>query len=213
MYISTNDLFYLNEVGKLIKQSDFIVFKDRVYGISALNAHVCEFIMDINKISFMCNSSMIINKMEISAFVKGLTTEQGFEAQELIIGESVIRNNIGGELHIKFDYYHNLRITEIYNQILMMNNISPVIEVENVSEKLQQLYSMKKDDGVYTYIHHDYYMTLYYGLLPLNKSDKLYLSIYTGWEIFYAKFTIQKPKYNLNVYVAYLKIPKHEDKR
>lgn len=212
MYITTSDLFYINEVAKLIKQ-DLIVFRDRAYGISALTAHVCEYVLDMNKISFCVDKVLIFNKTELSAFIKGLTTETGFDLIDIQSGIVPIRNNIGGILNIEFNYYHTQRMMYIYDQIMMMNNIPPAVESEDMTTKLSALYSMKKDDGVYTYIHHDYYMILYYGLLPLNKPDKLYLSIYTGWELFYAKFVIKKSKQFVNVYVPYLKIPKHENKR
>ena len=70
---------------------------------------------------------------------------------------------------------------------------------------------MKKADGTYYYIptvnDTKYFITLFSGLLPLNKSDKVNLQICDLHDNkFIAKFTVMKKKIDIYIYLAYLKV-------
>jgi hypothetical protein len=72
-----------------------------------------------------------------------------------------------------------------------------------------RLSSMLAKDGVVMYRKNGYIMSLYKGLLPINKGDKLSLSIYNDkstdkLKYFTSKFTVyKKKKIVIDVYITY----------
>jgi hypothetical protein len=80
---------------------------------------------------------------------------------------------------------------------------------EEVTSDLLQLYSMRKTDGTIHYrFKNRYYMTLFSGLLPLNKNDKIYLRVCDGQmpHTFIANFKVKKPKFLVSIYIPYLNV-------
>ena len=84
---------------------------------------------------------------------------------------------------------------------------------KEITNEIQELYSLRKTDGCFYYNtsvnNNKYFMTLFYGLLPLNKADKVSLTIYdTGWiyNDFVTHFVVDKKKFKVNVILCYLKV-------
>lgn len=206
MILNLNDIININEASKMLKQRDFILYKNSLYGLDNFNIYICRIDIDVNRLTpeAINNVGLQFNMRELSTFIKNLSIESSFEI-DTNIQENIIYTKSGAaELHIKID---NNLTKMIENKINYANQIDSLCSIEEeITENIADLYSLKKDDGGYYYIHNNkYYMTLFSGLLPLNKSDKIFLSINDNGSTFISRFRVKK-KYNIFVYVSYLKI-------
>lgn len=133
------------------------------------------------------------------------------------------------ELHsVEIDMYGNLYIWLIgeCEPITVMNNvISPIardkilycayldtnrlpyVQYDDISSDItiEQLKASLSKDGCIMYRKDGYMMTLYKGLLPLNKSDRLSMEIYPDDNglFFTTKFTVIKKKMDINIYLRF----------
>ena len=105
------------------------------------------------------------------------------------------------------------KINKINKFINSCNNIDSTVYIKEITNEIQELYSLRKTDGCFYYNtsvnNNKYFMTLFYGLLPLNKADKVSLTIYdTGWiyNDFVTHFVVDKKKFKVNVILCYLKV-------
>lgn len=82
---------------------------------------------------------------------------------------------------------------------------------DNIMEDTEiiQLQSCLSKDGLIMYRKDGYMMSLYKGLLPLNKSDILSLDIYNDYnednelDYFTTRFIVHKKKFDVNVYIKF----------
>ena len=117
--------------------------------------------------------------------------------------------SMNNELWFKKSFLTNIycdnSINTFYRVQFMIQHgvVQPEMDITN---DLSQLFSMKKGDGCIRYNHLGRYMiTLFSGLLPLNKSDKVFLSIYpNSTHAFNALFRVKKKKFDVFICVAYL---------
>ena len=121
--------------------------------------------------------------------------------------ECIIKTFMDGVLTVKRnkrllqDASHKYYLYSLYNN--QFNQI-------DITNDLLDLFSMKKTDGCFFYKpiinNKQYFMTLFPGLLPLNKADKVFLSIKDFGNHFISFFTVEKKKYKVQVIVCYLKV-------
>lgn len=210
MKVTTCDLVNINNAAKTIKQRNFIIMNHRLYGIDNL---AYRFIYsDSVELNFEFPNGVIINTRKLSAFLKTITTETEF----------IIKNNPNGSMEINTIadtlemFFDNSIYVFLSNKLNAINSYN-FIEHGDVSEELERLFSMKKDDGALHYIHNStnpsslysrYFMIIFSGIFPIAKSDKISLSICdTSQTSFTAKFTIHKKKnVNTTVVIAFLRI-------
>lgn len=206
MTIKTVDLIEISNAAKALKQKEFLLKDCILYGVDNIQNYLIHTNNLFDKLNTEINN-VIINTRELSAFIKAITTEEQFE----------LINDINGYF-IKTDYgdcilrfivninYNNM----IANKIIKMSMIN-FNDIGDVTNDLGRVFEMKKADGVYYYnkiINNiSYFMTLFSGLLPLNKADKISLSIAdSDLSTFISKFTVLKKKYSIVIYLAYLRV-------
>lgn len=198
MIIKTVDLITIQNIAKSFKQKDFVLLNNKLYSTN-MNYYLVTsaFPTDIM-------TPIIFNYKELSDFIKSLTVETEFE-----VTNNSIMNNSGIILPIRFPTKYQL--DELTNRIDYINRISvnnKVILYGDVTDELQQVFSMKVADGSYYYNKDNiYFMTLFSGLFPLNKSDRIELNVIDLVNTFIAKFDIIKKKdTRISIYVHYLKV-------
>jgi hypothetical protein len=206
MNITTSELVYINEAAKALKQKDFILIDNAIIGLDNIENLVTFILLDNN---FLTNyfHGIIINQRALSAFIKTISIESDFQFDSM---NTVIQTKSGGELFIGFDQ----RIAELacsrYKIAISIDTsyLNPVPEKEapNITEAIQ---NMSKADGAIRVNYYNYFMTLFPSILPLTKSDKMYISIYEKYfslRLFTAKFRIHKKKFDVITYIHYYNI-------
>ena len=83
-----------------------------------------------------------------------------------------------------------------------------VVTEEDMTERLEDLYKLKRASGAIHYKYDDtHIMTLFSGILPLTKSDKLYMKLKdNSSNTFIVRFRVHKKQFNVYAYLLYLKI-------
>jgi hypothetical protein len=206
--LSISDLVYINDAAKSLKYSDFVFINNLLVGIDNINTYTSKVILDVNKLSNVSLIGLSFNQRELSKFVKSLSVESSFYIDENQPINKIYSSVGAVELNIHIDSAMNNLVAAKINQSLDIDNL--MINSEDVTADMEKLFSMRKGDGAFYYVSHDnHYMTLFNGLLPLNKSDKIFLSIYdAGYGTFTTRFIVKKSKFTIMVYVSYLSIPK-----
>lgn len=206
--IKTSELLHINEAAKALKQKEFQIFDQFIIGIDTL-ATMQYVQLDSNV--FINNhrlDNIVLSTRELSAFIKTITLESEFEL-EYYEDKGFVIKSMNSELWFKKSFLTNIycdnSINTFYKVQFMIQHgaVQPEMDITN---DLSQLFSMKKGDGSIRYNHLGRYMiTLFSGLLPLNKSDKVFLSIYpNSTHAFNALFRVKKKKFDVFICVAYL---------
>lgn len=206
--IKTSELLHINEAAKALKQKEFQIFDQFIIGVD--NSATMQYVqLDSNV--FINNhrfDNLVLSTRELSAFIKTITLESEFEL-EYYEDKGFVIKSMNGELWFKKSFltsiYCDNSINTFYRVQFMIQHeaVQPEMDITN---NLSQLFSMKKGDGSIRYNHLGRYMiTLFSGLLPLGKSDKIFLSIYpNSIHAFNALFRVRKKKFDVFICVAYL---------
>lgn len=206
MILTTAELVYINEAAKALKQKDFIIIGNIMIGLDNIQNILTYIILDSN---FIVNyiEGIIINTRALSAFIKSLSLESNFEFD---FDNNIIKTISGGELCIIFDarLFNLAKNKYEYGINIDKNNkiIIPEKQVDNIAKQIQ---SMNKADGGIGINYNGYYMVLFPSILPINKSDKMYLTIFdfnSNNTTFIAKFRINKKKFDVITYIHYIKL-------
>lgn len=206
--INAVDIIYLNEAVKTLKQKTVAVYNGYVIGLDNIEQYVRYIQLDYNLISnTFFTIKAVIDAGELSKFVDTITTESCF-VYDMYNEYGNLFTNLQG---FKLKLYNNRNV--------LMHTISKLslcqqydyeyknVPMINIDEDIIKLRLMKKTDGAFHLIYNGQWITMFPGLLPMVKSDKVYLSIYNTSETsFVAKFTIKKKKFDVYVYLAYLKV-------
>ena len=205
--ISTELLLNINEAAKALKQKQFSIFNCNVL-VGLDNIDVC--FKYTTMTSVMDDESQILentifNLRELSNFVKNITIETEFDIIDNNNKYIIKVSNIEMEM-----YKLNFNIMNRFiNLSSCIQNLKHETSLECINDNISKLFEMRKDDGCLYYIHKNiYYITLFPGLLPLNKSDTVYLEIYSdvNTNSFIAHFIVKKKKYSIDIFIRYLKV-------
>ena len=204
MVITTSELVYINEAAKALKQKDFILINNAIIGIDEIYNMVTYILLDTNFISNYFDG-IIINQRALSAFIKTLSIESDFKFDSV---NNIIRTISGGELLLRYDPSIMKMADSRFKYALELNNIQPTIQETDASDIASQIQSMKSADGAMGVNFNGYFMTLFPSFLPLNKNDKMYISILDQpfYNTFIAKFHIKKKKFDIITYIHYIKV-------
>ena len=194
MIIKTVDLITINEASKALKQKDFIYCDGCIYGIDNINGYMTyTYILDKLHDKYNNFNGFIFNARELSAFIKSISTEEDF--------------------NIIFNIENIAKILSLNDELYIGPMAKLATEKLEITNNIRGLYDLKKTDGCYYYkpiINNTrYFITLFYGLLPLNKADRVFLSIYDPDYLsnnFIAFFTVAKKKFEVNTILCYLKV-------
>lgn len=197
--ISTEELLQINEAAKALKQKSFIIYNNCLVGCD--NIDICiKFVKLPIIVSSILEGTRIITR-ELSAFIKNITIETEFIIETAGCDNYSIStmNNI---LIIMKSYFN---MNDRFSVMNIMHN--PISNLECINDKISKLFEMHKSDGCLYYIHQNkWYITLFPGLLPITKSDKIFLEIYESVDpkSFIASFIVQKKKYKIQIILRYL---------
>jgi hypothetical protein len=207
--ITVEDLLQINEAAKALKQKSFTIFNCNIL-VGLDNIDVC---LKYTTIPIVLNEksqaleAMQFNTRELSAFMKSITIETELDILIDNTNYSIyISNNNSNIILNKVNINLLEKFTIINNEI---NTKGIICNSELINDKISKLFEMHKADGCLYYIHHNkYYITMFPGMLPLNKSDKVFLEIigHDQYKYFIAHFEIKKKKYTINIFIRYLKL-------
>jgi hypothetical protein len=206
--INAVDIIYLNEAVKTLKQKTVAVYNGYVIGLDNIEQYVRYIQLDYNLISnTFFTIKAVIDAVELSMFVSSMTTESCF-VYDMYNERGNIFKNLRGLGLVLYNNRNVLRYA--INKLGMCQQYDykyKNVPMTNIDEDIIKLKSMRKMDGTFHLIHDGQWITMFPGLLPMVKSDKVYLSIYNTSETsFVAKFTVKKKKFDVYVYLAYLKV-------
>lgn len=209
--ITVEELLQINEAAKALKQKSFAIFNCNVL-VGLDNIDVC---LKYTTMTTVLNEKsqilegMQINTRELSALIKSITIET-----ELNIFVDAINPFVYILASNSFQIILNKANINLEEKFLMISNEirskGITCSSELINDNISKLFDMHKADGCLYYIHHDkYYITMFPGMLPLNKSDEVFLEI-IGHEYessFIAHFEVlKKKKYKISIFIRYLKL-------
>ena len=152
-------------------------------------------------------SGIIINQRSLSAFIKAISVESDFQFD---FTDNIIKTINGTELLIGFNNsISEIACSKFKYAISLENNIQTAISESEIPDIMSKIQCMNKADGSIGVNYNGYYMTLFPSILPTNKNDKMYVSIlqpYNQLHTFISKFRIKKKKFNVIVYINYIKV-------
>lgn len=204
--IPISDLMYIFELSKAIKQKSFIWYLDYVIGMDS-DDYIIYTKLDPSKISVRPPIGLIINQRELSKFMKSITTE--FEFSIDIIGLNYMTLLITLTETLKISVSLSIAQSKL-NAICNIDRFSGIIE-DDVTDSIgmQYLYGMTKNSGIKMYQHvGNYILTLFGGLIPIAKTDKLYLSLQDSLDgaTFLARFRLHKKISDIIIILRYMKL-------
>ena len=205
MILTISDIIYINEAARNLKQKDAMWIRDKLVGIDNMN-YIIYAQLDVSKLSILPNRGIIFNQRDLSKFTKSISVESKFEIDETSRASTIATITevmiVTTSQQIEYKVISNLTLSG--NTDVSMQ----CVQEEDMSVKLQDLYNMSKTSGAMQYKYDSLHiLTLFSGILPLAKSDKLFIKIFDVSEnIFLARFRIQKKQFNIFTYIQYLKI-------
>lgn len=202
MRLTTTEMVYINEAAKASKQRFCILIGNVLVGLDNISNMISYIPLDSNFIDDYIDGWVFQSK-NLSAFIKGLTVESEFNFN---FGDT-IKTISGAELLMSADIgNHNQACINLRKSMVISNNL--LIPEEEISDVAQRLNTMTKADGSINITHHGYVMTVFSSILPISKADKLYVTLYAGSQpnIFTARYRIQKKKFNMMVFITYIKV-------
>lgn len=205
MLIKTIDLICISEGAKALKQKTVLFKNNMLYGLDNINGYLI-YTSLVGKIQddFSYDQGIIINQRELSSFIKSILSESEFNINDY--GNTILETSLGEQLHVTRNIQLSNMVDRKVREILSLSYGSE----QEITNNILGLFSMKKGDGTMYYIHEynniKYFITLFSGLLPLNKADKVFIRIFDNGNSFVSNFIVRKKKFELFIYVAYLKV-------
>lgn len=206
MVLTLADLIYINDSAKALKQKQFLFFRNKLYGIDNIMSYLIYVDLDINHLSkdFYSYNGVLFNAKELSKFVKSLSIEKEFEINTDVrmgVLTSMACESVSYIIDFRLDNMVMQKINTINNRIYTQD--------DSIDNLIEPLFSMKKVEGTYNAIYNNkYYITLFPGLLPLNKGDKASIAISDdiNSNMFVARFKVIKKKFIITLFIGYLKV-------
>ena len=197
----------LNDLGKAmkIKDNDYIyldLINRRIYVVESISIKF----IDISTITelIMYDINIFNNTMYLYKYIKEII-KSDFDSMY----DNIFVSSLGVLGHVDSITMYDFIImrSKVLQKINVMNyNLSkPVnITVSNIQEdeKFQYITTLKSSDGAEPYIiDQKHIITLFNGLIPLLKSDKVDIEIRDGEHMFSIVFIVRKKKYTVNMYM------------
>lgn len=194
-----DSLFDILELAKMLK-SHYVYYNPEAHKLIGTDYHMTYIkVMDIPEIQYRV--PLFFDNKEVQKFSK--TTDNEYAILEFM--ETSIR---------PMKYLYD-KVEEIYYKTINFTldiNTTNTLTIDNIrgNQSFENSLSLKSAQGIgYFYIGDQYIMTIFSGLLPINKSDEVALKIYDNKTLgtFLANFTIKKKKKaDINVFINYLKL-------
>lgn len=208
--VPTVDIIYLNEAVKALKQKKVAVYGNCIIGLDNIAQYVCYTMLDLNMIGhWILTVNAVVTAADLNSFVSAIQTESSFLYDiDNPYGNLWTATKDGKDYQVAFVHDKNVidfAITRVNNCHYQFGNQDNFMK--NIDDEIQKLRDMKRADGTFYLVHNGYFITMFPGLLPVLKTDKVFLTIYDmNATSFVAKFTVKKKKFEVYIYLAYLKV-------
>lgn len=206
--INLEDLVYINNASKPFKQNNFMVIGNYLIGVDNIYTCLYKIELDTNFFHFIQNEGFILNKRQLSAFIKSLSMyDKEFKINTDKNNTIVSSSNIPLDIIIdKFISYKCVSMIHKSKEIDSMKRDINNLDIATISD-FPDIFHMRKDDGVIKYIlNNKYFISLFGGLIPTNANSKVYLDIIDKEKSFIVVYKSIINKFETKVYVEYLKI-------
>lgn len=208
-----SDLIHINNAARAFKQANVIWLQDKLFGLDNYNNYITICVLDRSELSILPLKGLMFNQRELAKFMKNISTESEFfiDDSNQIMNKTLLTTSLTND---------TLSVTQSMElNMIVTNNWSKVVSIENriadndlrqqdVTNELEKLFKMSKSTGAFIYKHDkDHMLTLFSGIIPLNKADKVYLTLLDNPDnTFLARFRVSKKKFDVYAYLMYLKI-------
>lgn len=186
------------EIAKLLKSDIIYIIGNTIYGTDSNFTYLKQMTFENTLGINICYEQKLMND-----FIKLCTNTITLENNSLMSNIEVLYVN--NENHIRNIVNLNNKI----NQIVLNNYNNLNVDNARDNQEFENAISLKTAQGIGLYrISEEYILSIFKGLLPINKKDKTSLSIYdVDYNRFLTRFVISKPKNKvIIVNVMYLKI-------
>lgn len=189
----------LIEIGKLLKADIVYVFGNTIYGTDSNFTYLKQMAFDNVLGINICYDQKLMND-----FIKLCTDTIVLEGNVLL--SNIERFVVNNDVHIR----NIINLDKKINEIIITN--TNTMNVDNVrdNQQFENAIALKSNQGIGLYkVSEKYILSIFKGLLPINKGDKVSLSIYDiNDNRFLTRFIVTKPKIKkiITVSVMYLKI-------
>ena len=186
------------EIAKLLKSDIIYIIGNTIYGTDSNFTYLKQMTFENTVGINICYEQKLMND-----FIKLCTNTITLENNSLMSNIEVLY--INNENHIRNIVNLNNKI----NQIVLNNYNNLNVDNARDNQEFENAISLKTAQGIGLYrVSEEYILSIFKGLLPINKKDKTSLSIYdVDYNRFLTRFVISKPKNKvIIVNVMYLKI-------
>lgn len=211
--IKSIDLIEIANAAKAFKQRDVVLYRNHLYGLD----NISTYIIHTSQLNLSClYPTMLFNYRTLSSFLKNITTEEFFlvdEEYKIHTEFKAVDEKMTDTMcvYCNHDAIKAVQYQEETAAKFVSNYPCLYEEPLDVTKELDNLFALRKTDGTIYYTHEcqgqKYFITLFSGLVPLNKADKLYLNIIdNGTNFFIVNLRVDKKNIKIISYIAYLKV-------
>lgn len=209
MKLTTVELVHINDAAKALKARNVALFGNAIVSMDNINYMLSYTSLDSK---FVCNyyDWICINQRELSSFIANITAESEFTFDDK---NNYTAGTLSGKASLTVRPLSKPEIDNISYKMNVFANMHTTmiyaVPNQECPELKEVIYPLSRDDGDIRYIYNGYCLTLFSPLIPLNKADKLLISIYEDPNepiSFIAQFTVVKKKFAVTVVIKYLKV-------
>ena len=211
--ISITDLAFITNASKVLKARNFMWFRDCIFSIDNFDCITYGVLNkgDWSASAFPTTNGLIMNQRELAKFTKSITTESSFAIDDDQRIKSNLITTISESMTVSTNIYIQNKVFEGMTKTAQVDAIMMQVAAQelDVSTAFADLYGMTKTAGAKKFQYdRDHALTMFGGILPLDKSAKLYLTIADNPNnnTFYARFRINKKIAEIYVYMQFIKI-------
>ena len=203
--ITSGDLIYVNDIAKILKHKNFIWYRTILLGMNDSNyAAVCA--MDPSILSIVPDRALLINKQNLSKFVGSISIEESFSIPDM--DRIFFIHNLyttSEELPIQISNYMDGSTLDRIQRIADITNLMQNLYEEDITEVINNAILESKSTGVISLQVSGHNMQIPTSIIPVNKADKIYITIYDGLNrTFTSRFRITKKITDLMIYISFL---------
>ena len=203
-----SDLMQINEAAKALKCRNFMWKQNKIISIDSMD-YILYSELNTDKLLTYPIKGIVMNQRELSKIMKSITTESYFDISDELLSNTTIVNTINDSMAFKIDSSidasvdRNLNISYQMDELMIGNNNI------DITDRLGALFKLNRASGsIYFQYDGNHILTLFVGILPLAKSDKILINLhdYPNSNIFCVRFTVIKKLFKVYAYLKYIKI-------
>ena len=203
-----SDLMQINEAAKALKCRNFMWKQNKIISMDSMD-YILYNELNTDKLLTYPTKGIVMNQRELSKIMKSITTESYFDISDELLSNTTIVNTINDSMAFKIDSSidagvdRNLNISYQMDELMIGNNNI------DITDRLGALFKLNRASGSINFQYdNDHILTLFVGILPLAKSDKILINLhdYPNSNIFCVRFTVIKKLFKVYAYLKYIKI-------